>query len=96
MLCLLFSRPPDPLPPPFPPPQELYTGATVPEAAFMIFYLIFNICLASYILGTFTMIVVKGDEKTTVGGGGRACTKVQGTITKVVRAPLLRWSGRHY
>ncbi|GLC57329.1 hypothetical protein PLESTB_001212500 [Pleodorina starrii] len=38
-------------------------AATVPEAAFMIAYLLFNLFLGAYILGTVTMLVVKGDER---------------------------------
>ncbi|GFR50886.1 hypothetical protein Agub_g13176 [Astrephomene gubernaculifera] len=38
-------------------------ASTVPEAAFMILYLFFNLFLAAYILGTVTMLVVKGDER---------------------------------
>ncbi|KAG2447077.1 hypothetical protein HYH02_007827 [Chlamydomonas schloesseri] len=41
---------------------SLYAG-TVPEAAFMIVYLLFNLFLGAYILGTVTMLVVKGDER---------------------------------
>ncbi|KAG2444345.1 hypothetical protein HXX76_001101 [Chlamydomonas incerta] len=40
----------------------LYAG-TVPEAAFMIVYLLFNLFLGAYILGTVTMLVVKGDKR---------------------------------
>ncbi|GLI61751.1 hypothetical protein VaNZ11_004203 [Volvox africanus] len=38
-------------------------ASTVPEAAFMILYLLFNLFLGAYILGTVTMLVVKGDER---------------------------------
>ncbi|GLC44797.1 hypothetical protein PLESTB_001212900 [Pleodorina starrii] len=38
-------------------------ATTVPEAAFMIAYLLFNLFLGAYILGTVTMLVVKGDER---------------------------------
>ncbi|KXZ44423.1 hypothetical protein GPECTOR_68g396 [Gonium pectorale] len=38
-------------------------ASTVPEAAFMICYLFFNLFLGAYILGTVTMLVVKGDER---------------------------------
>ncbi|KAG2444346.1 hypothetical protein HXX76_001102 [Chlamydomonas incerta] len=42
--------------------SSLYAGS-VPEAAFMILYLLFNLFLGAYILGTVTMLVVKGDER---------------------------------
>ncbi|PNH09149.1 Potassium channel KAT1, partial [Tetrabaena socialis] len=42
--------------------SSLY-ASTVPEAAFMIVYLLFNLFLGAYILGTVTMLVVKGDER---------------------------------
>ncbi|EFJ39217.1 hypothetical protein VOLCADRAFT_45039, partial [Volvox carteri f. nagariensis] len=38
-------------------------ASTVPEAAFMVIYLLFNLFLGAYILGTVTMLVVKGDER---------------------------------
>ncbi|KAG2493568.1 hypothetical protein HYH03_008087 [Edaphochlamys debaryana] len=42
--------------------SALYAG-TVAEAAFMIVYLLFNLFLAAYILGTVTVLVVKNDER---------------------------------
>ncbi|KAG2447078.1 hypothetical protein HYH02_007828 [Chlamydomonas schloesseri] len=42
--------------------SSLYAGS-VPEAGFMILYLLFNLFLGAYILGTVTMLVVKGDER---------------------------------
>lgn len=37
---------------------------SVPEALFTIFYVFINIGVAAYIIGTITLLVVKGDEKT--------------------------------
>lgn len=37
---------------------------SVPEAIFTIIYVFINIGVAAYIIGTITLLVVKGDEKT--------------------------------
>ena len=42
----------------------MYAGDTAVENVFMIIFLMFNMALGAYILGTMTMLVVKGDEKT--------------------------------
>lgn len=54
-------------PPPLPHQQGFGDGSlyvsTVPEMSFLILYLLFNLFLGAYILGTVTMLVVKGDEQ---------------------------------
>lgn len=41
-------------------------ASTVPESAFMIVYMLFNLVLGAYILGTVTMLVVKSDKRSKV------------------------------
>ena len=41
-----------------------FHGYGVPEAVFLICYMTMNIALGAYILGTITLLVVKGDEAT--------------------------------
>ncbi len=42
--------------------QDFYP-VSIPEALVMTIYLLFNVVLNAYILGTITMLVVKGDER---------------------------------